>query len=84
MSEPRHIFTFGDGSYFVQIQRTHDDTDGLLRYSLTSGPEFEALMERARTTLPSGGAHTFSDVMKLLMDRGDILRDLLTYLGEQP
>lgn len=68
-------FTFGDSERWS----THD-----VRWSRTSGPEWDALMERARATLPSGGAHTFADVMQLLMDRGDILRDLLAYLGEQP
>ena len=83
MSEPRHIY-FSTVTAVFQPHIHPKERDNDVRFTQTSGEEWDALMERARATLPSGGAHTFADVMQLLMDRGDILRDLLAYLGEQP
>lgn len=87
MSEPRHIYAWTEW-HGVPVRaaasRRENASPYAKRYTITEGPEFDALMERARATLPSGGAHTFADVMQLLMDRGDILRDLIAYLGEQP
>ena len=48
---------------------------GDYRYTLTSGPEWDALMERANFML--GHVHPESG-------EAHILRDLLAYLGEQP
>ena len=80
MSGPNHRYTHRWFQFGDMARQEKDD----VRWTRTSGEEWDALMERARATLPSGGAHTFADVMQLLMDRGDILRDLLAYLGEQP
>lgn len=57
------------------IGMSHGPDVDTLRYSLTEGLEWDALMERANFML--GHVHPESG-------EAHILRDLLAYLGEQP
>ena len=52
------------------------DTD--IRYALTEGPEWDALMERARYEFE------FYSMEEELNYRSALLRDLLAYFGEMP
>lgn len=67
---PKHIYPeIEDAIYLSENSEPH-----ATRYSLTSGPEWDALMERVRAgaQLEQKSAHRL------------LLQDLLAYLGEAP
>lgn len=75
MSEPRHIY-FSTVTAVFQPYIHPKERDNDVRFTQTSGPEWDALMERAREAL---NAYPHSAVGK-----EGVLRDLLAYFGEQP
>ena len=78
MSEPRHIWLDIDegdiprSAVWATRKYQHES-----RYTLTEGEEWNALMERAREVLAT-------PVHKEALAKGELLRDILTYLGEKP
>jgi len=72
MSEPRHVYLTPSEAY-----RRCGPHAGDLRYTLSSGPEWSALMERAREATTSRYLARYGDAM-------NVLEDILAYLGEQP
>ncbi len=80
MSEPRHIYAWTEWHGVPVVVAVSDRADAgpdAKRHTLTEGPEFEALMQSAREALET-------PAYKNAMLKGDALRDLLAYLGEQP
>jgi len=66
---PKHITAFSNGV------RRHEQGDHN-RYTLTSGPEWDALMERVEQL-------DYPAAMTLSQAQGMAIRDLLAYFGEQ-
>lgn len=75
MSEPRHLWPSKDQRKDAEGGCFQSD-EPRPRYTLTEGPEWDALMERAREALAT-------PIYKNATLKGYALRDLLTYLGEQ-
>lgn len=74
MSEPRHVWMTPTGHTGVYIEVT-PDYPGAMRRTLTEGPEWSALMERARDAMMTDST---GEVLYAAM------RDILAYMGEQP
>jgi len=66
MSEPKHIWPSSLGRKLASV-----DDAGEPRYTLTSGPEWDALKERMRAR-----------ARFVWSDSEEVLRDLLAYFGE--
>lgn len=83
MSEPRHIwaseYEMGRNAGRWTTQPPLQTPPESARHTLTEGEEWTALMERARDRLGAPGVEP-----NWSADPHTILRDILTYLGEQP
>ena len=75
MSEPRHIY-FSTVTAVFQPHIHPKERDNDVRFTQTSGEEWDALMERARAE-DNAAVGDYDRAV-------DLLRDILAYLGEQP
>ena len=73
MSKPKHIYVEPeDAEYLSENSELHG-----IRYTLTEGEEWDALIVRVRTALATPN---YTNAML----KADALRDLLDYFGETP
>ena len=72
MSGPNHRYTHRWFQFGDMARQEKDD----VRWTRTSGEEWDALMERAREALASSYAIA-------PLERSQVLRDILAYFGEQ-
>lgn len=82
VSEPRHIYVTRrtDGKFGLFYRDNPDCCDP--RYTRTEGPEWDAMMERARATFRESKSPL--EWAEADQKRRHVLRDLLNYFGETP
>lgn len=84
MSEPKYLYDYGErligvhwhATFVLDNRAIRDNTRPKAKYVRIEGEEWAALMERAR--------HSLDPVVGDYWAATASLRDILTYLGEQP